>query len=166
MTLLSVILNATFVVWGQNCSSVLFNTLVANTRSIMCFDIKTKIPKAEEYSYLSQKKKIIKEENKTNLAFQILWKHVIENKDRAHACWKCHQHCQSLHTIHILLMKYIINAILRITFSLKPMRPEICFCNETAEILFISHDFWSCCLRGLQTCNKVRDVQKTGYFND
>lgn len=53
----------------------------------MCFDIKTKIPKAEEYSYLSQKKKkIIKEENKTNLAFQILWKHVIENKDRAHAC--------------------------------------------------------------------------------
>lgn len=166
MTLLSVILNATFVVWGQNCSSVLFNTLVANTRSIMCFDIKTKYQRLRNTLIYHRKKKIIKEENKTNLAFQILWKHVIENKDRAHACWKCHQHCQSLHTIHILLMKYIINAILRITFSLKPMRPEICFCNETAEILFISHDFWSCCLRGLQTCNKVRDVQKTGYFND
>lgn len=36
----------------------------------MCFDIKTKIPKAEEYSYLSQKKKRKKEnkENKTNLS--------------------------------------------------------------------------------------------------
>lgn len=57
LTLLSVSLNTTFIVWGQNCSSMLFNALVANTRSIMCFDIKTKIPKAEENSYLSQKKK-------------------------------------------------------------------------------------------------------------
>lgn len=141
LTLLSVILNATFVVWGQNCSSILFNALVANTRSIMCFDIKTKIPKAEEYSYLSQEKKTKKKEKKTNVAFQILWKHINEHKDRAHVCWKCHQHCQSLHTIHILLMKYIINVILRITFSLKSVRPEICFCNENAEILFISRDF-------------------------
>lgn len=136
---------------------MLFNILVANPRSIMRFDIKTKIPKAEEYSYLSQEKNKKKENKPT---FKILWNHVNENmKDRTHACQKCHQHCQSLHIIHILLMKYIINVILRIIFSFKPVRPETCFYNETAEILYISHDFWSCCLRGLQICNKVRDAQ-------